>query len=98
VVTQPLAQVLPTDVVGYIHDRLDQDINPATVDRELDLISQVLTWATKTLRIPLNPSPMYGVRRPKYFNARDRRLQSFLSSEVPPGHSHSNPSCRSARL
>ena len=45
------------------------------MDRELDLISQVFTWASRTLRIPLNPNPMYGVRRPKYFNERDRRLQ-----------------------
>jgi hypothetical protein len=45
---KPLAQVLPTDVEEYIHDRLDQEINPATVDRELDLISQVLTWSSKT--------------------------------------------------
>jgi integrase len=78
---KPLAQVLPTDVEEYIHDRLDQEINPATVDRELDLISQVLTWASKTLRIPLNPSPMYGVRRPKYFNERDRRLQEHTNEK-----------------
>lgn len=78
---KPLAQVLPTDIEEYIHDRLDQDINPATVDRELDLISQVLTWASKTLRIPLNPSPMYGVRRPKYFNERDRRLQEHTNEK-----------------
>jgi hypothetical protein len=77
---KPLAQVLPTDVEEYIHDRLDQEINPATVDRELDLISQVLTWASKTLRIPLNPSPMYGVRRPMYFNERDRRLQEHTGT------------------
>jgi integrase len=78
---KPLAQVLPVDVEEYIHDRLDQEINPATVDRELDLISQVLTWASKTLRIPLNPSPMYGVRRPKYFNERDRRLQEHTDEK-----------------
>jgi integrase len=70
-----LAQVLPTDIEGYIHDRLDQKISPATVDREIDLVSQVITWCTKTLRIPLQLSPMYGVRRPRYFNERDRRLR-----------------------
>ena len=41
----------------------------------------VLTWASKTLRIPLNPSPMYGVRRPKYFNERDRRLQEHTDEK-----------------
>jgi hypothetical protein len=45
-----------------------------TVDRELDLISQIINWARKTLRIHLHESPMYGVRRPRYFNERDRRL------------------------
>lgn len=59
---KPVMQVLPTDIEEYIHDRLDQEINPATIDRELDLISQVLNWMSKTLRIPLNPSPMCPLR------------------------------------
>lgn len=78
---KPLAKVLPTDVEEYIHDRLDQEISPSTIDRELDLISQVITWTKKTLRIHLEPSPLYGVRRPRYFNERDRRLQEFLQKE-----------------
>lgn len=72
---KPLAQVMPTDIEEYIHDRIEQEIADATVDRELDLISQVVSWARKTLRIHLNESPMYGVRRPKYFNERNRRLK-----------------------
>jgi hypothetical protein len=71
---KPLAHVQPTDIEQYIHDRIDQEIKPATVDRELDLISQVISWTQKTLRIHLAQSPMYGVRRPRYFNERNRRL------------------------
>jgi integrase len=78
---KPLARVVPKDIEGYIHDRIEQEISPSTVDRELDLISQVITWARKTLRIHIEPSPLYGVRRPKYFNERDRRLQAHLQEE-----------------
>ena len=70
-----LADVLPKDIEGYVSERIgEQGYAPATVDRELDLISQIINWARKTLRIHLHESPMYGVRRPRYFNERDRRL------------------------
>jgi len=74
---KPFANVLPTDIERYVSSRLAQGIQPATVDRELDLIAQVVNWAIKTLRIPISEteSPMYGVRRPRYSNARDRRLR-----------------------
>ena len=71
---RPLAQVKPTDIHGYIHDRL-ADVAPPTVDREIDLLSQVTSWAMKTLRIELHRSPLYGVKRPSYFNERTRVLQ-----------------------
>ena len=72
-----LADVVPKDIEGYISERIgEQDYAPATVDRELDLISQIINWARKTLRIHLHESPMYGVRRPRYFNERDRRLSA----------------------
>ncbi len=70
-----LADVLPKDIEGYVTERIgEQGYAPATVDRELDLLSQIINWARKTLRIHLHESPMYGVRRPRYFNERDRRL------------------------
>ena len=70
-----LADVLPKDIEGYISERIGEPgYAPATVDRELDLISQIIHWARKTLRIHLHESPMYGVRRPRYFNERDQRL------------------------
>ena len=72
---RPIAQVLPEDINRYVADRLAEEIvAPATMDRELDLLSQVITWAMKTLRIHLHRSPLYGVKRPSYYNERDRRL------------------------
>lgn len=43
--------MLPTDIECYVHDRIEQEIVEATVDRELDLLSSVCIWAIKTLRI-----------------------------------------------
>lgn len=72
---KPFAQVLPTDIECYVHDRIEQEIAESTVDRELDLLSRICNWAIKTLRIDVHRSPMFGVRRPRYFNERDRRLR-----------------------
>jgi integrase len=72
-----LADVLPTDIEDYVSERIgEQAYAPSTVDRELDLISQIVNWARKTLRIHLHQSPMYGVRRPRYYNERNRRLSA----------------------
>jgi integrase len=72
---KPFAAIVPTDIESYIHERLDaDDLAPSTVDRELDLWSAVCNWAIKVLRIHVAKSPMEGVRRPRYFNQRDRRL------------------------
>ncbi len=68
------ADIEPDDINGYIQDRL-QSVSPATVDRELDLISAICKIAIKSWRIPVAQSPMDGVIRPKYFNERDRRLR-----------------------
>ena len=71
---KPFAQILPSDIEAYIVDRIEDGILPATVDRELDLFSQVCNWAINVRRIHVAMSPMKGVRRPRYFNERDRRL------------------------
>lgn len=49
-------------------------VSPATVDRELDLISQVIQWAMDKEDLTLRKNPMSGVTRPKYRNERDVRL------------------------
>lgn len=67
------AEVMPTDINDYIDERC-QYVAEGTVDRDVDLFSAVCNLAIRTWRIPVQQSPMDGVRRPKYFNDRDRRL------------------------
>lgn len=71
---RPFAQLMPTDINDYINERC-QWVEPSTVDRELDIFSTVCALAMKTWRIEVARSPMDGVRRPRYYNERDRRLQ-----------------------
>ena len=66
--------LVPTDIEDYILQRLEQ-VGPSTVDREIDLIASVINVAIKTWRVRVIQSPMAGVRRPKYYNERDRRLR-----------------------
>lgn len=70
---KPFAQLEPEDFETYIRDRLD-DVLPASVDRELDLLSAVCNVAIGAWRYNVPQRPMEGVRRPKYFNERERRL------------------------
>jgi integrase len=71
---RPFAQLMPTDINDYIDERC-QWVEPATVDREVDIFSAVCTLAIKTWRIEVARSPMDGVKRPRYYNERDRRLK-----------------------
>ncbi|PLK49850.1 site-specific integrase [Uliginosibacterium sp. TH139] len=68
------ATILPEDFEDYIDERC-QSVEGATVDREFDIFSAVCSIAINTWRIPVAKSPFDGVRRPKYFNERDRRLK-----------------------
>ncbi|MRT01409.1 tyrosine-type recombinase/integrase [Ralstonia pickettii] len=72
---KPFAQVETVDIEGYIRDRLDV-VAPATVDREIDVLSAICNVAVKVWKYRVDDNPMTGVRRPKYFNERDRRLKS----------------------
>lgn len=74
-INRPFAQVTTTDIEGYLRDRLE-DVQPATVDRELDLLSAICRVAIKTWDLHVAKNPMEGVRRPRYFNERDRRLKA----------------------
>lgn len=71
---KPFAQVETTDIEGYIEDRLDV-VSPATVDREVDVLSSICNVAIKVWKYRVDENPMTGVRRPRYFNERDRRLK-----------------------
>jgi integrase len=70
----PFSDVKAIHIEEFIRDRLEQ-VMPSTVDRELDRFSAVINLATKTWGYDLHRSPLLGVRRPKYFNERNRRLQ-----------------------
>jgi integrase len=77
---KPFGALVPTDIEKYVLDRIRTDpddttrVSAATVDREIDLLSQVITWARDTLRIHIYKSPLEGLTRPKYCNERNRRL------------------------
>jgi len=73
-VRKSFADLLPVDFNDYVDDRC-QDLEPSTVARELDVFSAVCRMAIETWRIPVAQNPMSGVRRPSFFNERDRRLK-----------------------
>jgi hypothetical protein len=72
---KPFSDVGPEDLQRYAQARIAQGIRPATVDKELDLMSQVVAWAQDTKNYDLEKSPFKGLRRPRYHNERDRRLE-----------------------
>jgi integrase len=71
---KPFANIQTTDIEDYMKER-GQYVMPSTVDRELDVIRAIFTVATKVWKYRLGENPMDGVRRPKYWNERDRRLR-----------------------
>jgi integrase len=72
---KPFADVETTDIESYIRDRLEVVV-PATVDREVDVIAAICNIAIEVWKYRVIENPMTGVRRPRYFNERDRRLKS----------------------
>lgn len=72
---KPLADVTTVDIELFINDRIEA-VEPSTVDREIDRLKSVLTVATSVWDYPLRKNPMVAVRRPKYFNERDRRISA----------------------
>lgn len=71
---KPFSAVTTEDIESYIPERIVDGVLPSTVDRELDLISAVCSVAVNVWGYELKKNPMNNVRRPKYFNERDRRL------------------------
>lgn len=72
-IRKPFAQVVPLDFAEYSDERC-QIVAPATVDREFDIFSSMCNIAIDTWRIHVEKNPMDGVRRPTYYNERNRRL------------------------
>lgn len=76
-VDKKLAALCTEDLQDFITDRLTE-VAPATVDRDLDVLSQVIRYSADVWKIASVESPFVGLRRPKYFNERDRRLGIML--------------------
>lgn len=76
---KPFADVTTVDIELFINDRLEV-VEASTVDREIDRLKGVFKVATAVWDYPLSKNPMDAVRRPKYFNERDRRISA--SEEV----------------
>lgn len=72
-VDKKLAALCTEDLQNFVSERLDE-VKPATVDRDLDQISQVINYADNVWKIAAAESPFKGLQRPKYFNERSRRL------------------------
>jgi hypothetical protein len=70
---KPLSEMTTVDIENFIGDRLEA-VEPGTVDREIDRLKAILKVATVVWDYPLAKNPMDAVRRPKYFNERDRRI------------------------
>lgn len=73
-ILKPIAHIEPEDFTDYVDERC-QVTSAATVDRELDIFSAFCNTAMQSWRIHLLYHPMDGVKRPPYFNERDRRLK-----------------------
>jgi integrase len=80
-IRKPFAEIVPDDFTDYIDERC-LEVSPATVDREIDIFSAVCHIAIDTWRIHVAKSPMDGVRRPRYYNERDRRLKGDEESRL----------------
>lgn len=78
-----LATLTSTDFAKYRDERLKGDtekkiksVKPATAHRELGLFQQVIDQARREWEISLPENPLRLVSRPRFNNARDRRLDS----------------------
>ncbi|MFZ2301873.1 MAG: site-specific integrase [Gallionella sp.] len=76
-----LASLTSTDFAKYRDERLKgtsdkKSVKPATVHRELGLFQQVIDQARREYEISLPENPLRLVSRPKFQNARDRRLEA----------------------
>lgn len=77
----PLTKVKSSQIEEFIADRV-QYVAASSVDRQLDLMSAVMNRAMATWGYHLERSPLTGVRRPQFFNERDRRLQDDEEARI----------------
>lgn len=74
-----LASIRGSDMATYRDMRLEEGMAPATVRRELALISHVFTIARKEWRMESLSNPVELIRQPSVDDARERRI---LSADV----------------
>lgn len=72
--TLPLNEVRPKAIAGYRDRRLATGLKPATINKELNLISAVINHARREWDLPI-ANPVRDVRRPSPGPGRDRRLE-----------------------
>ncbi len=70
-----LAEVTTVDIEGFIDERLEV-VAKGTVDREIDRLKAIFKVALKVWDYNLAKNPMDAVRRPDFFNERDRRISA----------------------
>ncbi len=70
-----ISQLAPEVVVGFRDDRL-KSVAPATVRKELGLLSQVLKYAHAEWAVSLKANPVSAVRKPPVSKGRPRRLDA----------------------
>lgn len=73
-ICKAFATLEPEDFRDFINERL-LEVSPATADREFDLLRAVCNFGIDFCRIPVAIHPMKGVKSPKYWNERNRRLR-----------------------
>lgn len=79
--TMPAADLGGADVAEWRDKRL-REVSAATVNRELNLISAVLTQAMKEWRLPLTANPVRAIRRPRQTAARRRRVADHERASI----------------
>lgn len=75
-----VAKVEPGDIVDFRDYRI-KHVGPATVTKEMNLLSNVFNVARTEWRMKGLENPVEGVRRPKAPKNRDRRLESWEEAE-----------------
>lgn len=70
-----IGRIQPGDIVDYRDSRIEE-VGPATVAKEMNLLSNVFNIARSEWRMRGLENPVLGVRRPKQPPGRERRLHS----------------------
>jgi len=70
------------DMDEYIEQRLDADLEPSTVNRELNIFSPMFEWSMKKYKVKHWENPVHRCNRPKVNDARSRTLTKEERAEI----------------